>query len=137
VLTIAAREADIVGINGTLTAGVVGPEAIGSMTAVAVDDKVAIVRAAAGDRLADIELNIRAFLVNVTDDARAGAQAVADMLTVDRAMVEQTPFALIGPPSKLVEDLLARRERWGFSYVIVGPQDIDAFAPVVAALAGT
>ena len=44
VLSIAAREADIVGINGTLTAGVVGPEAIATMTADAVDAKVAIVR---------------------------------------------------------------------------------------------
>jgi len=52
-------------------------------------------------------------------------------------MVSSTPFALVGPPSKLVEDLLARRERWGFSYVIVGAEDVDTFAPVVAALAGS
>jgi hypothetical protein len=32
--------------------------------------------------------------------------------------------------------LLARRERWGISYVIVGSDDVDSFAPVVAALAG-
>src|SRR4029079_18426535 len=35
VLSIAAREADIVGINGTLSAGAVGPEAIATMTAAA------------------------------------------------------------------------------------------------------
>ena len=35
-----------------------------------------------------------------------------------------------------LEDLLARRERWGFSYVIVGEEDVDGFAPVVAELAG-
>jgi hypothetical protein len=52
-------------------------------------------------------------------------------------MIETTPFALVGPPSKLVEDLLERRERWGFSYIIVGGADVEAFAPVVAALAGT
>src|SRR3954452_17898176 len=63
VLSIAAREADIVGINGNLGAGVIGPEAIASMTAQAVDDKIAIVTAAAGSRLADIELNVRAFMV--------------------------------------------------------------------------
>ena len=51
-------------------------------------------------------------------------------------MIAETPFALMGPPAKLVEDLLARRERWGFSYVIVGGEDVDSFAPVVAALAG-
>jgi hypothetical protein len=52
-------------------------------------------------------------------------------------MIETSPFALIGPPTELIERLLERRERWGFSYVIVGQGDVDAFAPVVAALAGT
>ena len=51
-------------------------------------------------------------------------------------MVDQSPFALVGPPSKLVEDLLERRERWGFSYIIVGADDVESFAPVVAELAG-
>ena len=40
VLSIAAREADIVGINGTLTAGVIGPEAIATMTREAVVESV-------------------------------------------------------------------------------------------------
>jgi probable F420-dependent oxidoreductase len=136
VLTIAAQWADIIGINATMSAGVVGPEAFETMTAEAVDAKVAIVRAAAGDRVADIEMNVRAFMVQVTDDAATAAQGVADLVGVDRAMVDETPFALVGPPSKLVEDLLERRERWGFSYVIVGADEIDDFAPVVAELAG-
>ena len=139
VLSYAAREADIIGINGTMTAGVVGPEAIGTMTAAAVTEKVDIVRDAAGPRLADIEMNIRAFFVKVTKDAaeaRATVDGVAQMIGVTTDMVEETPFALIGPPEKLVEDLIARRERWGFSYVIVGAEDIDSFAPVVTALNG-
>lgn len=137
VLGIAARHADIVGINATLTAGAVGPDAISTMTADAVDAKVDIVRAAAGDRMADIEMNVRVFMVSVVDDAAGAAQGIADMIGVDRSMIDESPFALVGPPSKLVDDLRQRRERWGFSYVIVGPDEIDAFAPVVAELAGT
>ncbi|HEX3090716.1 MAG TPA: TIGR03621 family F420-dependent LLM class oxidoreductase, partial [Ilumatobacteraceae bacterium] len=68
VLSIAAREADIVGINGTLAAGAIGPDAIASMTAAAIDTKVDIVKAAAGARFYEIEMNIRAFMVRVTDD---------------------------------------------------------------------
>lgn len=68
VLSYAAREADIIGINGTLTAGVVGPEALSTMTAESVDEKVAIVAAAGAHRLNDIEMNIRTFFVKVTDD---------------------------------------------------------------------
>ena len=144
VLSIAAREADIdqqaavagERINPSMHAGVVGPEAFAHMTEAAVDEKVAIVRAAAGDRLADIEMNIRAFLVNVTDDGAGARSRLAGMLSVDEAMLLSSPFALIGSPAELTERLLERRERWGFSYVIVGAEDVDKFAPVVAALAG-
>ena len=136
VLSFAAREADIIGINGTMTAGVVGPDAISTMTADAVEEKVGIVRSAAGPRLADIEMNIRAFFVKVTDDASGTISGMAQMIGVEPTMVADTPFALIGPVNKIVDDLLARRERWGFSYVIVGAEDVDSFAPVVAALNG-
>jgi hypothetical protein len=101
-----------------------------------VDEKVDIVRQAAGARWSEIEMNIRAFLVNVTDDAKSAAEGIASMLGVTAAQVDDTPFALVGPTSKLIDDLIARRERWGFSYVIVGMNDVDAFAPVVAALNG-
>ena len=136
VLSIAAREADIVGINATMSAGVVGQHTFSTMTAEVVDEKVAIVREAAGARFNDIELNVRAFLVNITDDAKQAASGIASMLGVEQQMVEESPFALVGPTSKLIEDLLERRERWGFSYVIVGADDVDLFAPVVAALNG-
>jgi probable F420-dependent oxidoreductase len=136
VLSIAAREADIVGINGTLDAGVIGPEAITSMTAQAVDEKVAIVRRAAGERLGHIELNVRAFMVRVTDDRDAVVEQIAALVQVDPSAVVESPFVLIGTPAQIVEDLLRRRERWGFSYVIVGADDVEPFAPVVAELAG-
>jgi len=136
VLTIAAREADIIGVNASMHAGVVGPEAIATMTAESVDEKVAIIRDAAGSRLDAIEMNVRAFMVNVTDDRAATIEFLSTALGVEEQMIDTTPFALIGSPAKIVEDLLARRERWGFSYVIVGADDIDAFAPVVAELAG-
>jgi hypothetical protein len=37
---------------------------------------------------------------------------------------------------QLVEDLQARRERWGISSYTVFEPYIDAFAPIVARLAG-
>jgi probable F420-dependent oxidoreductase len=136
VLSIAAREADIIGINPTLTAGVVGPDAIATMTAEAVDEKLGWVQTAAGDRFGRLELNVRAFMVNVTDDREGAISHLSTMLGVEADMVRSSPFALIGNPAQLVEDLVARRERWGFSYVIVGAEDIESFAPVVAELAG-
>jgi probable F420-dependent oxidoreductase len=136
VLSIAARYADIIGINGTMAAGAVGPEALASMTADAVDEKVAIVAARGADRLDAIELNVRAFFVSITNDRAATVGQLAAGLQLPPEAVLATPFALIGTPAQLVEDLRARRDRWGFSYVIVGAEDVDAFAPVVAELAG-
>ncbi len=136
ILSIAAREADIVGINGTLAAGVIGPEAIATMTAEAVDRKVEIVHASAGRRIADIEFNVRAFMVRVTDERQAVMEQVAGFVQVDPSFIEESPFALIGTADQLVDDLLRRRQRWGFSYVIVGAEDVESFAPVVAELAG-
>ena len=136
VLSIAAREADIVGINGTLDAGVIGPEAVSTMTAAAVDEKVDIVAAAGAHRLDSIEMNIRTFFVKVTDDRAGMIDAVAGMFKIPAELIEDSPFGLIGSVDSIIESIHAARERWGFSYFIVGGENIEEIAPVVAALRG-
>ncbi len=136
VLRIAAREADIVGVNPSLSAGVIDQSTFATATAESTDEKLAIVREAAGERLDQIELNVRTFMVMVTDDVTQSLDALASFAGSEPQAVNESPYALVGPPSKLVEDLLARRERWGFSYVIIGQSEAEAFAPVVAELAG-
>ncbi len=136
VLSYAAREADIIGINGTMTAGVVGPEALSTMTAESVDEKVAIVAAAGAHRLNDIEMNIRTFFVKVTNDRAATVEGISSMFGVSKEMIDASPFALIGSVEECIEQLLERRERWGFNYTIVGAENIDECAPIVAALRG-
>ena len=136
VLSYAAREADIIGINGTLTAGVVGPEALETMTAESVDEKVAVVAAAGAHRINDIEMNIRTFFVKVTNDRAATVEGISSMFGVSKELIDASPFALIGSVEECIEQLLERRERWGFSYTIVGAENIDECAPIVAALRG-
>jgi alkanesulfonate monooxygenase SsuD/methylene tetrahydromethanopterin reductase-like flavin-dependent oxidoreductase (luciferase family) len=139
VLRFAARNADIVGINATLTSGAIDASTFATMTSAAVDEKVRLVRdaAAADGRVDDIEMNIRAFMVVVTDDVAQALGTLAEFTGAPEEVIAESPFALIGPTSKIVDELLERRERWGFSYVIVGQNDVEPFAPVVAALAGT
>ncbi len=137
VLGIAAREADIVGVNGTLAAGVFGAEAFATMTAEAVAGKVAVVVEQAGDRVEHIEMNIRTFFNSVTDDRTGTIDSIARAIGVDPAVLESSPYALVGTPSKIVEDVRALRETYGFSYITVGVDEIDSFAPIVAELAGT
>jgi hypothetical protein len=50
--------------------------------------------------------------------------------------VLESPYVLIGTVDEIVEDIQARRERWGISYYSVFEPYVDAFAPVVARLAG-
>ena len=81
-------------------------------------------------------MNIRTFFVSVTDDRAGQLTAMAAMIGVEEAMIAASPFALIGNTAEIVDDLIARREQYGFSYVIVGAESIESFAPVVAQLTG-
>jgi hypothetical protein len=65
------------------------------------------------------------------------AERLAPGFGVTPADALEIPFALVGTTAQIVETIRARRERWGFSYVIFGADDIDRMAPVVAELAGT
>lgn len=136
VLTLAAQHADIVGINPSLKDGVVNAETFTHMSAEAVTEKIEIVRNAAASRMPQIEMNIRTFLVNIRDSAQEAIDGTAKMFKVEPTMIANSPFALMGPPSKIAEDLIERRERWGLSYIIVGGDDVKSFAPVVAMLSG-
>jgi hypothetical protein len=137
VLGIAAREADIVGVNPSLAAGYVGPEVIATTTAEYYDQRVEWIREAAGERMAELELQILTFLVQVVPDQAEATERIASMLGVTAEQVDGSPIALIGTVDQLVERLVERRERWGFSYLVVHEAEMEAFAPVVAALAGT
>ena len=106
-------------------------------TVEATERKIGWSRDAAGDRFADIELQVRVHLVAVTEDRLALAEALAPGfgLTVDQAL--STPHALCGSPGQIAEALIERRERFGISSIGVALDALDALAPVVARLAGT
>jgi hypothetical protein len=48
----------------------------------------------------------------------------------------QIPYVLIGTVDQICEDILARRQRYGISYLSIFEQSMEAFAPVVARLSG-
>jgi hypothetical protein len=63
--------------------------------------------------------------------------AIAEMFESTADRVAESPAVMVGSTGEIAESLLARRERWGFSYPIVQQDVLEAFAPVVAQLAGT
>ena len=137
VLSTAARMADIVGVNPNVGEGIVGPEAVKSMSADATEEKLGWVRDAAGDRFDDIEISILKFVTIVTDDRDAVAEKVGGGMGMDAATILASPHTLVGSAEQIAEELIEQRERWQGSYVTVQSDAIDSFAPVVAALAGT
>ena len=73
----------------------------------------------------------------VTDDRQGMAELMAPALGISPAAALASPHALAGSPKEIAEDLVARRDRWGISYLGVSVDALDALAPVVAMLAGT
>ncbi|MEA2523319.1 MAG: hypothetical protein QOG89_373 [Thermomicrobiales bacterium] len=135
VLSVAGREADIVGI--TTRARPDGSKDTTDITAAATAEKIAWVREAAGDRFAEIELNVIVGDIHVTDDRAGTAERIANQYGVTPDEVLASPLVLIGSVDEMVEHLQERRERYGFSYIVVIEPNLDRLAPVVARLAGT
>ena len=136
-LHLAGREADIVSVNFNLSEGRVNRNLVRTGLAEATDEKVGWIREAAGDRFAAIELSVTVFVANVTDDRDTVAGALAAGLRSEPDEILQTPHFLIGTVEQIVEDLQARRERFGISYVVVPDEAAVSLAPVVERLTGT
>ncbi|HEY1633683.1 MAG TPA: TIGR03621 family F420-dependent LLM class oxidoreductase [Acidimicrobiales bacterium] len=137
VLALAAREADIVGINPSLAAGYVGPEVAATATAAHYRQRVSWVREAAGKRFDELELQMLSFAVQVVPNGRELLESMAPAFGLSTEEILEVPIALVGTVDEICETIVRRREEYGFSYWVVHDGDIDAFAPVVARLAGT
>jgi probable F420-dependent oxidoreductase len=130
-LTHAAEHADIVGFTGLGRTLPDGHRHAARFQPEVLDDEVATVREAAGTRT--VELNVLVQRVEITDDRKAAATAVADAvedLTVGDAL--STPFLALGTLDEVADHLRAANERWGISYFVV--READAFAPVIERL---
>jgi probable F420-dependent oxidoreductase len=136
-LQLAATAADIVGFAGFHQVHGTSDVALSHFTAAGLEDRLAVVREAAGPRFDDLELNLLVQVVRVTDDRRAEAEELAEhfpRLTAEDLL--DSPFLLLGTHQQMAEQLVERRERFGVSYVVVfEPSHID-LAPVVEHLAG-
>ncbi len=135
-LSLAAREGSIVSFvprarpdGGGLDRADFGESALA--------EKIEWVRAAGGDRFDSLELNLLIQWVVVTDRPTDAAEQLAASRGVTRDFILETPYTLIGPIDQICETIRRRRERHGISYLTVFDRDLEAFAPVVAKLAGT
>ena len=135
-LRVAAREADIINISFSGRAGALNAEFMSTGTVEATTKKINEIRQAAGDRLSQIELSLPVFFGAITDDRKGKAERIARDLGLEPSEVLSLPHALVGSLDGIVEDLLRRREEYGFSYVIFGRELYWEMAPIVARLTG-
>lgn len=141
-LTLAGREAQIIGLAPRIVPGDQPTLEPKSITLAATEEKIGWVRAAAGDRFDELEFNT--YPSNgptvITDDPRAEANRRIDRirqrtgveLTVEEIL--ESPHAYIGSVKSLTQKFLDLRERFGINSFLV--DDLDALAPVVEELAG-
>jgi len=137
VLGIAARKADIVSINVDLREGLGGPEVAVNATPERTREKVGWVKAAAGDRFDDIELNALVGLVVVTDDRQSIIDQMAPAFGIDPAEAHHVPLALIGTIEQMEEELHWRRENYGMSYFSFESSSWETLGDLVGRLAGS
>lgn len=135
-LTLAAREADTVGINTSMSVGAASGDTTSQATLDRYDRCLTWVREAAPDRFDSIEFQIVAFATRIVASRRAAVRA-ATMLGLPGEDALDLPIVLLGTPDELCEQLVKRRERWGFTNIVVPGEAMESFAPVVAQLAGT
>jgi probable F420-dependent oxidoreductase len=133
-LSLAAREADIVGLQPKAT--VAGGLDWRTSTDDVLTEKIDWVRQAAGDRFDLLELSTLVARAIVTDNRATTAASVAAERGLTQEQVLAAPEFMIGSVEYMVERVLSQRERFGVSYLIVAEPDPEAMAPVVARLGG-
>jgi probable F420-dependent oxidoreductase len=141
-LTLAAREAQIIGLAPRLVPGDPPRVDARSLTAAAADEKIRWIREAAGDRFGELELNTypsggpTVITSNPRAEARRRADRIREQTGVELSVEEilDSPHMLIGTIKDLTRKFTDLRERFGISSFLV--DDLDALAPVVQELAG-
>jgi probable F420-dependent oxidoreductase len=134
-LRAAGELADVVGFAGPSPHPEgLAPGHIPMLSPAATRDRIEVVRAAAGDRFDEIELNVGAE-VHITDDRRAAAEKAHQIhtyLSVEDILA--SPKFLAGTTDEIAEQLQAHRETYGLSYFAIVGIAAAEFAPVIAAL---
>jgi probable F420-dependent oxidoreductase len=120
-LSLAAREADSVSIIFSLPAQ--GIDAKNE----SLEQKLAWMREAAGERFTHLELSQLAYVLAIKDSQTA-REFEGDGPPIPRIVMSA---------GQAVEHLLEQRERYGFSFIpVYGGTQMENFAPIVARLAG-
>ena len=136
VLRLAGAKADIVSLNFNNRKGLIGPDGVQLSSEEETQKKIGWIREGAGDRFGDLELEIGAYFTFVMDDAKPVVDGFCQAFGLTEEQMLKHPHGLFGSVEVICEELERRRELHGISYVTVGEDAMEPFAPVVERLAG-
>lgn len=133
-LRITAEHADIAAFTGART---VADGRLEPLTAEELDERVGRYHEFATGRKEPAELNLLIQIVEFTEDRAAAVQPwLSHLPNLSGEQTLQLPLVLVGTLQEIVDQVLAQRERYGFSYLTVLEPNMEAFAKVVEALHG-
>lgn len=137
-LQLAGREADTISLLTTSVGSGVLVSEPNERSAQALEEKLSWIKEGAGERFEQIELNIMPSLI-ISDQRRVASErflAQQGWSGVSYEALWEMPSVLIGSIDQICDTLIERRERFGISYYVVRDAQFEAFAPIVARLAG-
>ena len=136
VLSLAAREADIVGVNPAARSGTHDAATDLDSTEAATDEKLRWVAEAAGARMDEVELCMQVYADCVTDSRAEGDQVLAGRYAFSLEEARKVPYAWVGSVGEICAGLEEKREKWGVSYWVVPEHAMEAMAPLVGRMTG-
>jgi len=134
VLRIAARRADIVGLVGFNSGTGQVHDDLSHFTWSGLAERVAFVRAEAGDRFGELELSVLVQAVAITDDRAGRVEVIAERFERPTELIADSPFLLIGSAAEVADQVRRLRDDLGVTYVTVFEPAAADLAPVIDAL---
>jgi len=137
VLRMAAEQADIVSFAGLHQIKGRPPGSFRLASAADAERQTDFVRSAAAGRAHPVRFNNFVKIVEVTDDRAGVAAKLAagqdDYLTIgDADLALNTPFLLIGTAEQIARQIIADRDRYGFTSITVQKPYLDVLGPIIA-----
>lgn len=122
-LTVAAQHADIIGLTGANPRGIDDPLA----------ERIEFVRAAAGDRFDDLELNLAITAVPSDNSGIPDLRLTRRYApTLSDEQLLAMPAVLSGSPRDIADTLRGYRETYGLTSFTAQESHVDTFAKVIA-----
>ena len=136
VLSLAAQDADIVGINPAARSGEHDAATDLDATATVTDEKLSWVAEAAGARMKELEICMQVYADCVTESRVEGDLVLAAHYAFSLVEARKVPYAWVGSVGEVCEGLEEKRERWGVSYWVVPEHAMESMAGVVGRMSG-